>query len=122
MSTPILIAMNARFKTNDDDKDHNTRLDVRLIKSDRTVVAERTGISGTFDDWSTHDFDIKVSGTMTKNDVAGSVSRLNISPVGNDTWKFDYTITLRFSDNTFVERVFKNKALSQEVREGTYPL
>jgi hypothetical protein len=121
-SGPFLVAMNAQFFTRNDNKDDDTILRIELHKADKTTVAKKEKISGEFADFSTHSFDVPVIGSFLKNEVTGSYTSLHIDPNGNDTWKFNYHLTLRFSDQSTVTRDFNDKALSQDVRDANYPL
>ena len=116
-----------RFHTNDDDKDDNTHLTLKLVKSDGTQVAEIDGgdfgAFGTFgNDTNNGPFDLNITSPFNTNDIPGSQVVVHIDPQGHDTWKFDCYADLTFDDGSVHSGSWLGHWLSQDNPENSYPL
>jgi hypothetical protein len=98
-----------RFVTHDDNKDHNTKLDVRVSNRVTPFLSQDLaegldlGQSTEFKDRppSTHSFDLPLkSKDVALKDITLPTYNIHIQPVGNDRWIFDVTITLVFDDGS----------------------
>jgi hypothetical protein len=104
---PTLTSVEARFDTTTDTKKQDAKLDVYLKNRDSQEVGKSEGNEGFWDKHSTHIVMVQIEGNPTKAELEhGSVS-LTFHPNGGDTWKFNYKVTLRFSDDsTITKKVF----------------
>jgi hypothetical protein len=117
-----LVSAVASFHTNDDDKDWNTVLSIFLNKGAREL-AKVTGISGLFPEHTdSGPFGLSVQGSILKKDLPGSSTRITITPVGNDMWRFNYHLDLAFSDGSHVTYDWPGLVLSESSPEMTRAL
>ena len=103
---PILTGATVSFHTTTDDKNWNTHLSVEVLTNDqpRQIAAHIDDDFGQFSDGSDHRlFPLLVNGScFTRSIILGGRVRIRIDPNGNDTWRFDYNLTLTFSDGSSV--------------------
>jgi len=98
-----LTGVKIRFNTHNDNKDHDTSLNV-LVKNKVNMflsedIAEGLNLGGNteFVDPSTHEFDLALkSNNMKLEDIVLPLVSIHIQPNGNDRWIFDYTVMLMF--------------------------
>src|SRR5690242_10690703 len=81
---PYIIGVSATFDTTTNDKDHDTNLDVSVTNNAGVLIAQKTGISGHWNDHSTHVVALDLQNTLSKPDVPAGGVRLDIHPNGND--------------------------------------
>ena len=91
--------------TNDDDKDHDTGIYIKVKAEDGTVIAhadnrDNSGDDGTqYKDNSDHQFDLEIDAVgIEKKDVGKFTVEVCIHTNGNDTWKMRSRVQLMFSD------------------------
>lgn len=124
MADATLRNVKIRFNTHNDNKDHDTRLDVQ-IKNKVNVflsqdLAEGLNLGGDmeFVDPSSHEFDLVLrSDGVTLRDIGLPVVRIGIQPNGHDRWIFDYTAKLVFSDGKTFSSSRNGVVLDQDNRE-----
>ena len=110
---PTLTSVEAKFDTTTDNKNQSTKLDVYVKNREGQEVAKSEGNEGLWDKHSTHVVTLQVEGNPTKAGVAhGSIS-LTFHPNGGDTWKFNYKVTLKFSDDSSITKEVFGCALTQ---------
>jgi hypothetical protein len=106
MADLSLTAVKIRFTTHNDNKDHDTVLNVtvknkiNLFLSE--TIAEGLNVGGDmeFVDPSTHEFDLAVKSAILLKDVSLPLVNIHIQPNGHDRWIFDYTVSLIFDDGS----------------------
>jgi methionine-rich copper-binding protein CopC len=109
---PTLTSAEVKFDTTTDNKDQQTRLDVYMKTSHGHEVAKSEGNTGQWNKNSTHTVALQLEGNRTKEEVRdGSVS-LTIHPQRNDSWDFNYKVTLKFSDGTLMTKDFHGCVLT----------
>ena len=119
---PTLTSVEAKFDTTTDNKKQDTKLDVYLKNRDGQEVGKSEGNEGLWDKHSSHSVTLQVEGNPTKAEVAhGSVS-LTFHPRGGDTWKFNYKVTLMFSDNSSITKELFGGVLTQYKTARADPL
>jgi hypothetical protein len=119
---PTLTSVEAKFDTTTDNKKQDTMLDVYLKNRDGQEVAKSEGNEGLWDKHSSHSATLQVEGNPTKAEVAhGSVS-LTFHPRGGNTWKFNYKVTLKFSDDSSIRKEVYGCVLTQYNTARTDPL
>lgn len=117
MTEAILTRAQVAFHTNNDDKDHDTKLFTTLRDNTGNVVAQLDEHFGD-DTWHDNEDD----GPYELRRVAGASwssmrhGRLNIriEPNGNDTWNFNVEAILFFSDGERRRADGRNLSLSQD--------
>ena len=115
---PTLTSAVASFHTNDDDKNSDTILTISIEKG-HDEFAKITGIRGTFHDHSDHGpFGLNIEGRIRKSDLRDATTTLTIQLDGNDTWRFNYSLVLQFSDGSIQKWSWSH----HELKEGGPPL
>ena len=97
---PTLTSAEVKFDTTTDNKDQQTRLDVYMKTSHGHEVAKSEGNTGRWNKNSTHTVALQLEGNRT------------IHPQRNDSWDFNYKVTLKFSDGTLVTKDFHGCVLT----------
>ena len=109
---PTLSSAEVKFDTTTDNKDQQTRLDVYLKTGHGHEIAKSEGNTGRWNKNSSHTVSLQVEGNRTKEQIRdGSVS-LAIHPQRNDSWDFNYKVTLKFSDGSFITKDFHGCVLT----------
>jgi len=106
-----------------DDKDNDTSVSVyvkTMIDEEYYTLASRANFaatpnpdeSGTWEDPSPHDYvyDLNVN-SFSYSQVGALYTKIRISPNGNDTVKFGYTVTLKFTKGSGKNK--KTKTMTQ---------
>lgn len=98
---PVLTGGNVRFRTTDDDKDHDTNVAVS-VRCGTTTIASTSGSYGKFDDNTDNGpFGLNVHERRRKADISGQCHLYIIeNPNGNDEWHFNWELRLTFSDGS----------------------
>jgi hypothetical protein len=119
---PTITSVEAKFDTTTDDKKQDTKLDIYLINRDGQEVGKSKGNEGLWDKHSTHTVTLQIEGNPTKAEVShGSVS-LTFHPRKGDTWKFNYKVTLKFSDDSLIIKEVYGGVLTPYNTARTDPL
>ena len=119
---PTLTSVEAKFDTTTDNKKQDTKLDVYLKNRDGQEVGKSEGNEGLWDKHSHHSVILQIEGNPTKAEVEhGSVS-LTFHPDGGNTWKFNYRVTLKFSDGSSITKEVFGCVLTQYNTARTDPL
>jgi hypothetical protein len=117
-----LVSVVVRFDTTDNDKDDDTVLSVYLKNQAGVVIAQATGITGHWDDWSTNYVNLFIVLQSTRQQLAGtSIIEVHIEPNGNDTWDFNCSAVISFTDGIQSQPVFNNHWLSQDNKTNDFP-
>jgi hypothetical protein len=84
------------YRTEDDDRDHDTSVtaEVDAFSGQRLASYGMTGVG--FPDHSTWGPVALQPSTLDLTTLTDATLRICIAPVGNDTWRFDYTLTGRY--------------------------
>jgi hypothetical protein len=110
---PTLTSVEARFDTTKDNKNSDTKLDVYVKNRDGQEVAKSEGNKGLWERHSTHTVTLQIEGNPTKPDLAHGSVTLTFHPRASDTWKFDYKITLTYSDGSAITKEVFGGVLTQ---------
>ena len=98
---PTLTSATATFTTLDHGKDEDSALTVQLLRSNGELGAEIHTVGTQFADHaSIPPFAFSLSGPFTTNDVGDGQVRLRLAADGDDDFTFNLNMTLRFSDGT----------------------
>ncbi|MCK2244488.1 MULTISPECIES: Ig-like domain-containing protein [unclassified Crossiella] len=89
------------FHTNDEDKDHDTRIKIVVTDQNGTEVAVVEDTFGHFDDGSDHGpFPMRITTPIPRDVINAGMTTMVIDPNGNDTWRFNLRVGLFFSDGS----------------------
>jgi hypothetical protein len=110
---PTLTSAEVKFDTTTDNKDQQTKLDVYVKTSDGHEIAKAEGNEGRWNKNSTHTVTLKVEGNPTKGEVADGTVTLTLHPQRRNKWSFNYKVTLKFSDDTFITKDFTGCLLTE---------
>jgi hypothetical protein len=119
---PTLDSVEAKFDTTTDRKKQDAKLDVYLKNRNGQEVAKSEGNEGLWDKHSTHMVTLKIEGSPTKAEIAHGNVVLTFNPNGGDTWKFNYQLTLKFSDHSSIAKEVFGGVLTQYNTARTDPL
>jgi hypothetical protein len=119
---PTLTSVEAKFDTTTDRKKQDTKLDVYVKNRDGQEVGKSEGNEGVWDKHSSHPVTLQVEGNPTKAEVAEGSILLTFHPRGGDTWKFNYKVTLKFSDDSSITKEVYGCVLTQYNTARTDPL
>jgi hypothetical protein len=111
---PTLTSSQVRFNTTRDNKKASTQLDVYIKTNHGHEIAKSEGNGGLWKENSTHTITLRVEGRPTKAEVQNGSISLAIHPNGDDTWDFNYRVTLRFSDGSVIRKHFSGGVLTEK--------
>jgi hypothetical protein len=109
---PTLTSAVVKFDTTTDNKDQQTKLDVYVKTSDGHEVAKSEGNGGRWNKNSSHTVVLQTEGNRTKDEVKNGSVSMTLHPEKNDTWDFNYKVTFKFSDGSYLTREFHDCRLS----------
>ncbi len=120
---PVLTSATASFHTNGDDKNADTALTISVEKGPNEYAIV-DGINGqTFNDHSDNGpFELKPEGTVHKSALQNATTTLKIVTHGDDTWQFNYFLTLEYSDGSRQRFQWFTKQLKENNNILTLPL
>jgi hypothetical protein len=110
---PTITSAEVKFDTTTDNKDQQTKLDVYVKTSDGHEVAKSEGNTGRWNKNSTHTVTLQVEGNPTKGEVANGSVSLTLHPQRRNKWSFNYKVTLKFSDGTFITKDYEGCFLTE---------
>jgi hypothetical protein len=121
----VVIRVQAIFKTpaatGDDGKDGDTALTVGVSNSTGVVFAQVVNYYGEFSNPSTSTVELLILNQCTRGLLTGNVyTTLHIEPNGSDTWDFDYTLVVTFSDGIQSFAAFNGHWLSDDNKDNKY--
>ncbi|MGD0222005.1 MAG: hypothetical protein ABSF71_06685 [Terriglobia bacterium] len=119
---PTLASVEAKFDTTTNDKKQDALLGIYVKNRDGQEVAKSEGNEGLWDKHSTHTVTLLIEGNPTKKEVAHGSVVLTFHPRAGDTWKFNYKVTLTFSDGSSIMKEVFGGVLTQYNTARTDPL
>src|SRR5262249_48182959 len=121
-SQAILTGAVARFHTNGDDKDWDTKLTITIEKGPDQFAKVQDIVGGFPDPSDTGPFGLQIQGVNSKADLRDATTTLQIVAVGNDTWQFNYFLELTYSDGSVQEFRWFSNQLTEQHNFKTFPL
>lgn len=115
-----LTAVEVIYHTNNDDKDHNTKVFTRVRDNRGIEVAtldEHFGDDTWDDDEDDGPYGLRLTAPATWASMKGGQLVVRIEPDGRDTWKFNAQATLFFSDGERRHAVARDHFLDQNLRQ-----
>jgi hypothetical protein len=125
---PILISIEFHSHTNDDNKDKDTGVYVYITTSDGQTTlgqienADNSSRDATeYNDHSDHSLRLVVTAPgVTKDACKGFRARVRQTTNGNDTWKFNGKVVLRFSDGTTLQNEKNDIVLKNDGAQDSF--
>jgi hypothetical protein len=112
----LLDNASVQFRTNDDDKDHDTNVTIEVRDKIGHLVARVSDTFGPFhDQTSSGPFALEVLNKVDSSRLEGGKVLIRIDPKGNDTWRFNFLVELHMDDGS----VLNASADGVELNEGT---
>jgi hypothetical protein len=119
---PVLVGATFHSHTNNEDKDHDTGVYVRVSSSDGSgIIAhadnrDNSGDDGTqYKDNSDHEFGLDIDArAIRKSACRGFLVHLWIHTHGNDTWRMSGWVRLDFSDGSNLVANLGNSELKND--------
>lgn len=98
---PQLTTASVSFRTNDENKDHDTNVTVEVRDNVDQLVARVSDTFGPFDDQTSNGpFELEVLNRAEKETLQEGTVLIRIDPKGDDTWRFNFITELRFDDGS----------------------
>ncbi|MEU0877006.1 PASTA domain-containing protein [Lentzea sp. NPDC005914] len=117
-----LSAAAVTFTTGNDNKDFDTLVRAQVETPSGRVASDFSDFGTEYKDNSVHGpFMMRTDTGVTAAMLSSGTVRISIDPNGNDTWHFNYGLTLFFSDGTSFVMQVNNKSLDQDSRQLTTP-
>lgn len=108
----LLVAASVIFHTGDEDKDHDTKLTVRVQDEAGTVIAERNDVVGHWIRKSSCLVPLDLKNAPIKENIANGTVHLQITPNGRKLWNFDYELWFFFSGEPCFSAKWTGKCLT----------
>jgi hypothetical protein len=105
------------FKTGGKKKKTDTRLIIQVYCKDGSIAAKNDPVQtyGEFRHFSdSGPVQLTVDGSKAKYDIKGGYHMIKIEPAGNETWTFDYVLTLDFDDGKQLVYVQQDRKATQD--------
>jgi hypothetical protein len=118
-----LVGATVVFHTNEDDKDYDTILTMHILKGVRALARTSQPIYGRFPEHTDNGpFGLSPIGAVSKEDVVNANFSVHIAPHGNDTWRFNTTLDLAFTDNTHKIYTWTGQVVDQAHPDSVHQL
>ncbi|QEE29836.1 hypothetical protein FTW19_18725 [Terriglobus albidus] len=116
-----VVGVVARFDTTSDDKDGDTRVRVTLKDPSGTVFANVDNVTGHWDNDSTSYVNLFITAQRLRSQLNGNCTlEVHIDTNGNDTWDFNVTLIVTYSDGIQAMSSFNGHWLSQDNQTNDY--
>ena len=109
------------FHTNDEDKDDDTHVTVRVFDAENTLSAIISDDFGHFNDHSDNGpYGLVIENPSTRESLQRGNIMIRIDPNGHDTWRFNFTLDLYFSDGSHLGGTVSGIELTQNRQQQTF--
>ncbi len=121
-TAPITLAnCQVSFHTNDEDKDDDTFVIVSVYDVNNTLCATISNDFGHFNDQSDEGpFALLIRNPSTNDALSRGSVIIHIDPNGHDTWRFNFTLDLHFSDNSHLGGSAYDLELTQDRQQQSF--
>jgi hypothetical protein len=117
----VLQKATVSFHTNDEDKDADTHVTVWVRDKNGTTAAFVSDDFGHFNDHSDNGpFALQIKNQSSWNDLEQGATTVRIDPNGNDTWRFNVSVDLLFSDGSHLSTDGFGAELTQDRQQQTW--
>jgi len=97
----ILDNASVQFRTNDENKDHDTNVTVEVRDKIGHLVARVSDTLGPFDDQTSNGpFQLEILNRVDNAALQGGKVLIRIDPKGDDTWRFNFLVELHMDDGS----------------------
>jgi len=114
-----LIGIQCVFDVTNDDKDHDTVVDVSVDNHAVLMGAGRVGSGETWGDWSQHVRGIPVVNAIDWDEGQRGKVIVTISPNGDDEWHFNFTVLMTYERGGWLRRGWTGVNLAEDRRSVT---
>jgi hypothetical protein len=105
-----------QFRTNDDDKDHDTNVTIEVRDRVGHLAARMSDTVGPFHDQTSNGpFPLEILNKVDSAALQGGNVLIRVDPKGNDTWRFNFIVELHMDDGS----TLTSSADGVEVNEST---
>jgi hypothetical protein len=112
----LLNNASVEFRTNDEDKDHDTNVTIEVRDRIGHLAARLSDTFGPFhDQTSTGPYQLELLNRVDSAALEGGKVLIRIDPKGNDTWRFNFIVELHMDDGSTLSA----SADGVELNEGT---
>jgi len=95
---PVLTGAVVSFRTTNDNKDHDTKVNVYVTCGGMTFAHWNGGNGEWRDNSDSGPFELAIDSQIRKEAMGNCFGVVEMLPNGDDEWHFNWTLTLRFSD------------------------
>jgi hypothetical protein len=89
------------FRTNDEDKDHDTNVTVEVRDRGGELAARISDTFGAFHDQTSNGpYELQVLNGTQKSELKNGTVLVRVDPKGDDTWRCNVEVDLHFDDNS----------------------
>ena len=121
MTTNLLENCTISFHTNNEDKDADTHVTVKVYDAENNLSALISNDFGHFDDHSdSGPYGLVIYNPSTYTSLQHGNITIHIDPNGHDTWRFNFTLTLYFSNGSRLSGTVENIELTQDRKQQTF--
>src|SRR5215469_11795750 len=97
----LLDNASVQFRTNDEDKDHDTNVTIEVRDRIGHLAARVSDTFGPFhDQTSSGPFQLEILNRIDASALKGGNVLLRVDPKGNDTWRFNFLVELHMDDGS----------------------
>ena len=112
----LLDNASVQFRTNDDDKDHDTNVTIEVRDKVGHLAARVSDTFGPFHDQTNGGpYQLEILNRVDSAALQGGNVLIRIDPKGHDTWRFNFIVELHMDDGS----VLTASADGLEVNEST---
>ncbi len=116
-----LAAASVTFHTNDDKKDFDTHVTITVRDSNGSVAARISDDFGEFKDHSdSGPFELLIENASSFELLQAGNVELRIDPVGDDRWRFNFVVDLRFTDGSHLTSSAEGHDMDQDRKQQVF--
>ena len=116
-----LTSASISFRTNDENKDWDSHVTITVKDGSKIIAARTDSDFGVFNANTNYGpYGLDIFSPSAKSSVQAGTITIRIDPVGHDTWRFNFVLTLLFSDGTRLLAAVDGNELTQNHKEQTW--
>jgi hypothetical protein len=115
---PKLHTAAVSFRTNDDDKDHDTNVTLEVRDHVGELAARISDTFGAFHDQTSNGpYELEVLNGTQKSELKNGTVLIRIDPKGNDTWRCNVEVDLHFDDGSTLTATADGLELNEQTEQ-----
>ena len=115
---PKLETAAVSFRTNDEDKDHDTNVTVEVRDHSGELAARVSDTLGAFhDQTSDGPYELEVLNGTQKSELKNGTVLIRIDPKGDDTWRCNVEVDLHFADGSTLTATADGLELNEQTEQ-----